>query len=365
MKYLLSFVSTACAIFLGVATLNWTTDPAGLFSTNSFGKQFASRLVSSENGLLLPDSVDEREFKRFLASMPSSADCIVIGSSHVMEIGSARRHRSFPECRQILNLGVSGAGIEDLYVLTWLSLKSNQPKTLILEIAPWTLAFGKDARWNVRYPEDYDTALSSIGSGQAASTTVEKQSRWSTLISAQYARRSLAAIRQRDTSHAIVPAPPTDEDTGGQLPVILSDGSLIYSAEYLANSKKSAVPLGGSDYKNSAPTNEARALHAFEQLVLWVRAQGIHPVLLLTPYQHNVWRLENATTVQLMKETEKLAIEIGIKLEMPVVGSYRPERAGCLPDEFYDFMHPNAKCLARMTGSTERAANPAPGYPNG
>lgn len=349
MNYLISFVSVACAILLGVATLNWTVDPAGLFSTGSFGQQFASQLVSSENGLFTPDSIDEREFKSVLASKRSSADCMVIGSSHVMQIGSVRSNRSFPECQHILNLGVSGASIEDHIVLAWLALKDNRPAKLILEVAPWTLAFGKDVRWKLRYPEDYDTAYSVIDSKQAASGAVQNPNRWSTLVSAQYARRSLAAINRSDKPHVIVAAPQTDEEIGGRLPVTLPDGSLIYSAEYIANARKTAIPLGGSDYKNLAPNNEARAVAAFQKLIRWIRSQGVRPVLLMTPYHQNVWRLENTSTVQLMKQTEKVVDEIGRELDVPVVGSYHPVRAGCSPEEFYDFMHANARCLARMT----------------
>lgn len=349
MNYLLGFVSAAVFMLMGVMMLNWTVDPAGLFSAGSFGQQFASQLVTSTNGLITPDSIDEREFKSVLAAKSSTADCMVIGSSHVLQIGSSRRHRSFPECRQILNLGVSGAGIEDQIVLTWLALKVNQPAKLILEVAPWTMAFGKDARWKLRYPEDYDAAYSAIVSGQATSGTNQSQSRWATLISAQYARRSLATLERGETAHSIVQAPPTDEDTGDRLPVTLPDGSLIYSADYIANAKKTAIPLGGSEYKSAAPTNEAHAIFAFRQLVRWVRFHGVEPVLLLTPYHQNVWRLENASTVRLMKETEKIVSGLARDMGILVIGSYHPERVRCSPDEFYDFMHPNAKCLSRMT----------------
>lgn len=349
MNYLLSFVSTAGALILTVAILNWKIDPAGLFSAGSFGQRFANQLVSSANGLTTPESIDEREFKSVLASKRSSADCMIIGSSHVLQVGSVRRHRSFPECRNILNLGVSGASIEDHIALAWLALKDNRPATLILEVPPWNFAFGKDVRWKLRYPEHYDAAYAVIVSDQPAIGPAQSQSRWATLISAQYARRSLAAINRDTASHTIIAAPPTDEDTGGQLPVTLPDGSLIYSAEYIDRAKKTPIPLGGSDYKNSAPANELRAIAAFRHLVRWIRAQGVQPMLLLTPYHQNVWRLENASTVLLMKETERIVHEIGNELDVPVVGSYHPESAGCSADEFYDFMHPNARCLARMT----------------
>jgi hypothetical protein len=347
MTYLLSALGTAALLVASVATLNWTIDPAGLFHQSTFGQQYAKALVTSEHGLTQPDSVDEREFKSELTKYSADFDCVVIGSSHVMQIGSERKHRSFPDCKNILNLGVSGAAIEDHITLTWLALSSGKPRKLILGIDPWTFAYGKDARWKVRFANPYIAAQSVIEGTRPTETA--SSNRWTSLVSAEYTTRSIRLLFKGALKPKIEPVQSVDEDVGGLFPIFLQDGSLIYSSEYITSAKAEKVPIGGVDYKTTGVVNDLRAVAAYKGLIKWVKSQGVQPVLLMTPYHQNVWLLDASPNVKAMIPTEKIIREIGLDLAVPVVGSYRPDVVNCASDAFYDFMHPTASCIAKMT----------------
>lgn len=351
MNYISAVLGTAAILVASTAALNWTLDPAGLFRKTSFGQQYAKALVASEHGLVFPDSLDEREIKLELAKHAAQYDCIVIGSSHVMQVGSARRHRSFPACKSILNLGVSGAGIEDHVVLSWLALSAGKPKALILGIDPWTFAFGKDERWKVRYAEQYSIARMAIDGKD--STNGESANRWSSLISAQYTRRSLGRLLRGATTPSIDAAQSVEEDVGSKSAITLPDGSHVYSAEFIKSAKTANVPAGGGIYKTDGMINDLGAVDLYRRLTMWARSQGVIPVFLMTPYHQNVWSLDDSPNVKAMVPTEEIVRRMASELNVPVVGSFRPDVLGCGPDEFYDFMHPMASCVARFTAKAE------------
>lgn len=348
MNYLQTLLGTTLLLLATVATLNWAVDPAGIFRPASFGQKYARELVGSTHGLVAPDGVDEREFKVALAKYVAADDCVVIGSSHVMQIGSARRHRAFPQCRRVLNLGVSGAAIEDHITLTWLALAQRRPSRLILGVDPWTFAYGKDERWKLRYAETYRIASAAIaGSGRpdgGAATGFRD------LLSAEYTRRSLSHLMSRKPLATIAAAAAVDEEVGGPAAITLPDGSRIYAAEYIAKGRRTPVPAGGGEaYKIAGALNEASAIAAYRGLLRWIRAQGVKPVLLMTPYHPNVWLLEASPTVRAMRETEQQVRALAAELAVPVIGSFRPDPQLCPASEFHDFMHSSARCLARLS----------------
>jgi hypothetical protein len=355
MIYLRTTLGTAASLVAIAAALNWTIDPAGLFHRTTFGQEYARALLQTEHGLIQPNSIDEREYKSELAKFSANYDCVVIGSSHVMQIGSERKHRSFPDCKNILNLGVSGAAIEDHFALTWLALSSGKPRKLIFGIDPWTFAYGKDERWKVRFADSYFAAQSVIEGSRPMEDVIIN--RWSSLVSGEYTARSFGLLFKGALTPKIEPAQSVDEDSGLNLPIVLQDGSLIYSSVFIINAKLAKVPHGGLDYKTTGIVNDLRAVDSYKVLIKWVKSQGVQPVLLMTPYHQNVWILEASHNVKAMIPTEKIIRKIGRDLSVPVVGSYHPDAVNCAPEEFYDYMHPMTSCIAKMTVETPNSAS--------
>jgi hypothetical protein len=357
MNYFRYLIATAFTLLILAAAINYFLDPAGIYRPGlSKPIQFVGALLNSENGLWWPaGSIDERAIKKELAKYSKDAECVIVGSSHIMQIGSTRRTKVLKEvCSSIINLGVSGASIEDHFALSFLSMSGGTPKRIVLGIDPWTLAFGKDQRWSY-YAEDYRKAKGEI-QGESSSNKHHEdssfQSKLRNLFSLEYTNRSIRKgmreLRSPLTSQGIIAAPKLDEAVGGVHPVFLRDGAIQYSAEYIEASGTATIRLGGDVYKTDGYLNDAGAIKAYKSLLRWIKSKGVEPILLLTPYHQNVWRAPSSFNTRALVATEPIVRAIGKELGVRVIGTYNPDAAGCLETEFLDFMHPKMDCMARL-----------------
>lgn len=358
MAYFRYLIATALVILALAATTNFIADPAGVYRPNRNNPiHYADALVHSEYGLWWPEnSFEDREIKKALTKYSSQAECVLIGSSHVMPMGSAPKTSSLTrECSSILNLGVSGASIEDHFALVYLSLKNGHPNKIVLGIDPWTFAFGKDLRWSY-YSGDYQQArettlghASKIGNDEGS---VAFRSKVRNLFSLAYTIRSMGKIagdiRHGTNRYATNTAPKLDETFGGEHAALLHDGSLQYSAKSIAQAKVQPIPLGGDVYKTDGVLNDPGAINAYRSLLRWIKSNGTEPILLLTPYHQHVWKSEESINTRALKATEPIVRQLASELGLSVVGTYNPDSAGCLATEFTDFMHPMPECLARL-----------------
>lgn len=354
LKYLFATTFTVLAI---TASINFFIDPANVYHADRLSAAaYAATLIKSEHGLWWPeDSLADRAVKKSLTNYSGQADCVVIGSSRVMQVGSARTKKSLENaCPSILNLGVSGASIEDQFVLAYLSLRHGHPKKIVFGVDPWLFAFNKSPKWSY-YAEDYKRArkeiLGETKRGGAENNDI-LNSRLRNLLSIEYTIRSVQKIvsdlKNGPTSRFAEPAPELDERLGGKESVFFQDGSLQYSAKFLASAKTTPIPLGGVKYATDGILNDRVAIDEYISLLQWVKNQGVEPILLLTPYHQNVWKAPESPNARALIATEPVVRQIARKLDLKVMGTYNPDTAGCLDTEFLDFMHANTDCLAKL-----------------
>ena len=356
-SYLKIFAAVVGFVTVTISTLNVVVDPAGIYHEGRINPDgFAAALMKSPQGLWLPDdSMDERLLAKALSKYAGSKDCIVIGSSHVMQISSARKHKSLTECCQsILNLGVSGASIEDHITLAYLALQApSKPKRIIFGVDPWLFSYGKDLRWQA-YSEEYSLARVEVfGASPSLAESESAGPGWAkvtNLLNIAYTIRSIETL-QRDIEKGIpkiTEAPAIDATIGGEQGIILPDASHVYSRKYIQDSKNGIVPIGGGSYKTEGRLNDQDAIDDYIVLLKWVKSQGVEPVLVLTPYHENVWKAEKSHDKAALMKTEPIVRTVASTLKLRVIGSYDPKICGCLPGEFYDAMHPKAECLSRL-----------------
>jgi hypothetical protein len=355
MTYLSFVIATALSGLAAVVTLNIAVDPAGIYrSDRANPASYVGALIKSERGLWwLEHSYNDRALKRALASYSGKVDCVVVGSSRSMQIGSHSPAKALaPECGTVLNLGVSGAALEDHYVLSYAAVREGPPRKIIVAVDPWLFAFGKDARWS-QYRGEYDEASRTI-LGKAQPPHPKEHGLWReklvNLVSAEYTVRSIeTAVREWGSDpRAISPVESLDEKAGGPHPALMPDGSLVYSAKYIAAAAKLPVPLGGTTYMTDGRLNEQHAIDAYRSLLRWIKSKGVEPILLMVPYHENVWKSPNSATTLALKRVEPIVYGLGKELGIRTIGSYRPEAIGCEAAEFYDFMHPTMDCLTRL-----------------
>lgn len=350
-------------MLITAAGINFIADPANIYREGRVTPtSYIEALVQSKHGLYSKEGMfDERLLAKAVASKSFNADCIVIGSSHVMQISSERKSKALQgTCISLLNLGVSGGAIEDHLTLTYLALQNRQngrPNKIILGIDPWEFSFGKDARWTA-YRADYLIAKKEIlNAGKVRVTSLSdrdvdenNKKKLINLINLEYTIRSIKAILRDFSSGSpvIELAPELDPSIGGDYPIRLRDNSYVYSAKYISDAIRGMVPLGGITYATDGMLNQTEAINAYRNLLLYIKSRGVEPILLMTPYHENVLKAPKSLNALAIKATEPIVLNLAHNLGIMVIGTFDPQMFGCLSNEFYDFMHPTAECLTKL-----------------
>tara|TARA_B110000008_G_C16934032_1_gene549858 strand:- start:236 stop:1354 length:1119 start_codon:yes stop_codon:yes gene_type:complete len=349
-----------------IALINYFIDPGNIYPKNSLQKNkitpktYVDELVESENGLFLPKNTwNERDIKKAFAEYRMNYDCALIGSSHVMQISSNSQNRPLESiCKSIKNLAVSGGTLEDFIALSNIITKNEEstPKTIVFGIDPWSLNFGRDRRWT-RYEKDYfemkdrlfseDPILSLKDNGDL------KKDLFLNLFNMHYLKQSLGWIFEEKVE-LLAPAPEFNHNVGLNLPVILPDGSLVYSAEYIENAKKKIKTISGKEsYKIIKDSYyQDYAIEVFEKLIVYLIDSKINVVFVLTPYHHKVWSYSGQPIYKALNVVESKIHDIANQYKIKVIGSYDPVKTRCLESEFYDPSHASYECIAKLVNKT-------------
>jgi hypothetical protein len=131
-------------------------------------------------------------------------------------------------------------------------------------------------------------------------------------------------------------------------PVILPDGSSIYSAKYIGEVNSNKIS-GINEYKIiKGQWFKRRAVELFTLLVNFLQQQEFKIIFVLTPYHPTVWSITKQPVVLAMKAVELKIHEIAKSAGVQVIGSYHPDKIGCRADEFNDAMHAARTCLNKL-----------------
>jgi hypothetical protein len=124
-------------------------------SKNSTEARLAKLLVN--NNAVYSTKMDERKFiKNRIIHENLKPKVLVIGSSRIMQISNDNFNN------QILNLGVSGASVEDHIAITLMALEKFNVDTILLGADPWLFNdFANQLRWK-SISEEYKNSLKSI-----------------------------------------------------------------------------------------------------------------------------------------------------------------------------------------------------------
>jgi hypothetical protein len=354
-KYLQYMLGSTLIWLLGIMILNFLIDPGAIYhrQKNFSVVDFSKMLLHSHYGLWWPEgSFNEREIKKELI-LHSNSDCVVIGSSHVMQIGNQNNNLILHRlCKSIMNLGVSGASIEDHFIYAFLATQNKHIKKIILGIDPWTFAYNKDMRYDILHQE-YSTAKSMVLGAPVLHETTKYSDAFLNLINLEYTLRSLQKLKNINKNakkpFQYQPSMPVDMAHGGQYPLLLPDGSLIYSAKFISESFNNQHKINDVVYKTDGEINEPQAIKDYKTLLSWIKNRHIEPVLLMTPYHEISWKNKEQSNYQAIQKTTKVIERLAGDLHLKMIGTYAPFQAKCTHSEFYDFMHPTIDCVNKIS----------------
>jgi len=326
-------------------------------------EEYVDKLIASTYGLYKPkNSWGERDIKKVLIQKSDSTDCVVIGSSHVMQVSSSRNKKSLSNtCGSLLNLGVPGGTLEDYLALSYKVLSSDiKVKYVVFGIDPWALDFQRDSRWQ-KYKDSKSKMSELINNDAFDDFLYSLENQWNlaiNLINYEYFLASIDFIkssggmnqRAQDSEIIIREVDKKFDLSKGVIEAVtLNDGSHIYSQKYISDNTPPSVNFGGENYKikDEKNINEA-AVKLFIGLIQELKNNNMGVIFLLTPYHHNVWEDKESITTRALLEVEPFVKSLAYKYGVSVLGSYDPYVIGCAPDEFYDYMHPRDSCLSKI-----------------
>jgi len=343
-----------------VALINIIIDPGEIYLKKIIGdiksKEFSDKLYHSENGVI-QTGWNERLIKTALAKTAGDFDCIILGSSHMLQISSVRNTGGIRDkCHNLLNLSVSGGGLEDIAIFSYLVLNNpNLPKRVFIGIDPWTIKFGMDSRYGAykSYYEKMNVLLSQQGAGENISYFKKAVQN---LFNGEYFYYSILSLSDNDKEEfsllfqkaILYPDKNFSYEDGYAEPVTLKDGSHVYSQAWILAQKNKSIAIGGGAYKISGAKYDPVALEYFRRLIKLYQSLNVNVNLIMTPYHPNVFKSGQTKPVKYFKVIDETVKKLSQQNNVEYYGSFFPNKLGCKDSEFFDFMHATNKCLNRI-----------------
>jgi len=363
-KYLKKSLIIFIILMFVLGSISFIVDPGEIYLkkilTDMKSAEFSNKLFSSKYGVV--QTGNERQIKTTLAKESGNFDCVILGSSHVMQISSVRNSGNIKnQCKKLLNLGVSGGSIEDISIFSYLILNNIKlPKKIFIAIDPWTLKFGMDSRYgaNQNIYTKMNTLLKENDNGNDVSYT-NKLVR--NLFNVEYLEYSLKELFQKEdkkknnnsdmfNKDILYPENKFSYHLGYQEAVTLPDGSHVYAKKRILKQKNRnhKIKTGGGNYKIDGQIYNKKTLDYLMKIVYLYIKNKIKVNFILTPYHPNVFKKGNTKAVKHFKLIESLVKKIGEDNNFKVYGSFFPNKIGCKSEEFFDDMHVTNECLNRI-----------------
>lgn len=362
-KYLQKSFLIFITIMFAIGSINFIVDPGKIYLKKILAdmksSEFSTQLLSSKNGVV-QTGWNERLIKTTLAKESGNFDCVILGSSHIMQISNIRNSGNIKkQCKKLLNLGVSGGGIEDISIFSYLILNNIKvPKKVFIGIDPWTLKFGMDSRYGA-YRKVYskmNILLEESDNGNNVSYTNKLAMN---LFNGEYLQYSLKELFKEETKTSksdifkkeiFLPTNDFSYKLGYKEAITLPDGSHIHNKSWISKQKNDNhnIKIGGGNYKISGQIYDEKAVEYFNKIVTLYRKSNIEVKLILTPYHPNVFKQGDTRAVQYFTLIESIVQEFSKNNNLQIYGSFFPNSIGCKGEEFFDFMHVTNECLNRI-----------------
>jgi peptidoglycan/LPS O-acetylase OafA/YrhL len=315
----------------------------GSFSVDSVESRTAKALLSSK--AVFTSNMDERQFIKYRIKYENlNPEVIVLGSSRIMLIGE-QEYRG-----KVLNLGVSGASVEDDIAIADLVMKKFKPSTVLLGADPWLFnaKSGQD-RW-LSLRDEYVEGLSSLGRPDLKA--LANPPKWDQTLSSGNELFNLGSRLYDSVNRSKLAV---DNDVPEVRDKIRRDGTRVYNTSY-ATKTEGEMEREFDDLLNYSmasyiPSKESKS--NFESLVESY-SKRCRVVLVLSPYHPKMFermKAERRIYLDTEREFRALARKYGVR----IVGSYDPAMVGCGRSDFYDGMHPKENCMEKALSELARA----------
>jgi len=346
-NFIYTFATTVSILLLSISIFNYLVDPLSVFSeSDNQSREYKLAELLTNHPNIISTNMDERKFIQARVNLESSQfdpNTIIVGSSRVMQLGNHLLDKN------VLNLGVSGATIEDEVAILDIATKKFNANTLIIGADPWVFneASGQ-TRWQTLF-EEYQRAVDNLELDSKAEI-IKKKKNYEQLIGSAYTKESISYVYNEFFN------PKKDEnieysDSDQPLPnkeIIRRDGSRVYSLKY-ANQNEDLKTRDSKNWINYSmnPYYYSKKRKEILEALLENYNKDYKIIMLLTPYHPAAYDeiLKNASVIiEMEKELRLIAKSKNIR----IIGSYNPDRYDCQGPEFYDGAHPKDSCMKKI-----------------
>ncbi|QQG35390.1 MAG: hypothetical protein HYS17_07515 [Micavibrio aeruginosavorus] len=346
-------------LLLGLSTIalfNFTIDGDSLYAKKIFMAHTAEIFSSPKDFAVTDIQIDERLLKKQMLldlKLQNRPDCVIIGSSRAMLISSI--YSTVPhQCPRVLNLAVSGAGIEDTLIMAYYISKLPPevwPKHIYIDLSHWSFRWGEEQSWKI-LKRDYSKAYAFFMSKDTARHFLDT-SMLTNLLSYDYMLHSWQSfVRQgykiKAKPYTIIEEGFTPEN-GPKDSAILRDGSRVYS-EAQRNAHKNPIIKGTEEYKMSDQMSDPESLTAYKNIAKFFEEKGVDVTFFAMPYHAEVLKKE-APMAKSISVAQKTLTNLKSSFAVPLIGSFYIQETPCDNSEMMDFMHPDTECVSKILNS--------------
>ncbi len=346
---LLLLAVSAILLAAAVAAVNYTVDPAGVFTTGE--EQRAVEILLSGQSAANLDNYNERFVKRQLAGSIGPVDTLALGSSRAALIT-----REMAGGGSFFNLSVAGAMLQEAVGLYGLYYESyGPPQRVLLVVDPWFLSEDyQSGRFRQSVGDGfYSYASSRMGMEELDGSDYQVSALYSSpdgagffelelqdmeqVLSVSYFQQSLKELFDGESRKVH----PTSLQQG-EVGILRSDGSYSYPASYVEVDEQTVAARGrdtGLIGLGSYDLESGRMLPMLLSFLDSLLEDGVQVELLLMPINPATYEssVQQGVPMQAIEQAlGEAAAERGVQL----TGSFDPAALGAGYGDFYDAYHP-------------------------
>ena len=332
LKFFFKTISLTSIFLISFSYINYN-----FFSSKNSSEAFMAKLLVNKNAIYAT-KMDERLFiKNRIIYENLKPKILIIGSSTMMQVSNEHFNK------QILNLAVSGASVEDHIAITLMALEKFDVDKIILGADPWLFNnFTNLMEWK-SISEEYKVSLKSIQLKSKDYSIIqykdytEKYFFYELFLEKLY---NFSNIRKLNLEF--------EENQINDLikDVIFKDGKRFYAINKKLEKKIKVEVMEYSMYEYKFSDEYYEIYKSFIEYLTDVLNKEVF--LLLPPFYSPSYKLtiqEKPFYLDLEAKFKKLSKETNTK----IIGSYDSSLVPCVDNEFYDNYHAKNSCMKKIT----------------
>lgn len=349
--YTLIFALISAVIPITVSSVNYFVDINDIFqrstrSSDRLVSQFVDAARKAEVGLTLPDG--DRPVKLQLGTT-STADCLMIGSSHIMMFRRDNNPVIAGACKSMDNLSLISASYEDLLTMLGVAAMNPNTKHVFIGIDAFTYQREMHKKWQKNLGA-FLAAREVFGLSPEVYTRVDSvpiDSELAPLFSFRYFRNNLKALkRAAKTGDKDLDTHPLTEADLPDITAMRRDGSVSLPSEFKATPDD--AELGAGEARIKEPFVDQGPYDEMRQALAKLRALGKEVTIVMTPLHPKVLTCVAPLVCECLKAVEAANRELAVAVHADVIGSYDPAAFGLVRSDFVDDQHLRASAVGKV-----------------